>query len=562
MTQLSNILIDRSVASYISDEYPQFVSFIKSYYEYLEQSGYAHDTITNLRDFRTIDKTLDDYVDYFCKEFLVNIPVDTFSDKRLLVEHIKKFYINKGNENSFKFLFRILFNEDIELYYPKVDILRASDGKWYQQNSIFISLDSVIFPYLVGATIEGVLSGAKALVEDAISYENRGTNLIEFILSNIKGQFLTSENIIITYFDEDQTEQTITKSLLTMYTDVFISNRGGKYKIDDLFKIRNELNQEVGYGKVIKTSKGPVTGLTIDAPGINYNGNIQQITKVYALHFDDVWNGRVVGTYNGVIDDSNDVDVWALTHDQTISAVNRVGTGDIIRITDEPTSSGNGAMGVVSMVGNDGEILTVALLSGGDLYKTPEASVISTTGTGAEISCLGGGGGIDDVKIIHFPIVLNSDISQDYYQSVYSVYPDFTDKGDGSALGQMLVGALAEYPGLYLNDDGHLSSTKKLQDNYYYQDYSYVIKVAKDVNKFADIIKKSIHPAGTKMFGEYFDISVVEIDTSISLEVGISLESIASVPLSEESSIVKLYDYDGENYTPILDSDGNWLIDY
>ena len=60
------------------------------------------------RDYRDIDETLDDFIQHFVNEYLVNIPKTVLADKRLLAKNIKRFYQNKGNEDSYKFLFRIL----------------------------------------------------------------------------------------------------------------------------------------------------------------------------------------------------------------------------------------------------------------------------------------------------------------------------------------------------------------------------------------------------------------------------------------------------------------------
>ena len=57
--------------------------------------------------------------------------------------------------------------------------------------------------------------------------------------------------------------------------------------------------------------------------------------------------------------------------------------------------------------------------------------------------------------------------------------------------------------GGYVNQDGHISEgSKKIQDSLYYQDFSYVIKVAESINKWRDAIKRSVHPTGFYVTGE------------------------------------------------------------
>ena len=66
------------------------------------------------------------------------------------------------------------------------------------------------------------------------------------------------------------------------------------------------------------------------------------------------------------------------------------------------------------------------------------------------------------------------------------------------------------------NDDGFLSSSKKLQDNNFYQDFSYQIKVMKDFAVWKDVIKTAIHPAGLKVFGQYYSEDQFDLNETLS----------------------------------------------
>ena len=61
---------------------------------------------------------------------MADIPENMLTDKRLLLKRIKDLYTSKGSQKSYDLLFRILYNQDIDFYYPGEDILRASDGRW------------------------------------------------------------------------------------------------------------------------------------------------------------------------------------------------------------------------------------------------------------------------------------------------------------------------------------------------------------------------------------------------------------------------------------------------
>jgi hypothetical protein len=87
---------------------------------------------------------------------------------------------------------------------------------------------------------------------------------------------------------------------------------------------------------------------------------------------------------------------------------------------------------------------------------------------------------------------------------------DLTQSGDGTAVANVNVGGGPfKTLGYWLNDDGHLSSKKFLQDGDFYQYYSYQLKVDLSLNTYRDIVKEIVHPAGMKMFG------LVAIETPI-----------------------------------------------
>jgi len=74
-----------------------------------------------------------------------------------------------------------------------------------------------------------------------------------------------------------------------------------------------------------------------------------------------------------------------------------------------------------------------------------------------------------------------------------------TDPLTGSAT----IGAQITTAGAYINQDGHLSEgSKKIQDSLYYQDYSYVVRVAQSINKWRDALKRAVHPSGFYVTGE------------------------------------------------------------
>ena len=146
MDQKTSLLVKRQVPEYVREEYPLFLSFLEAYYEFLEtkQTGKNNDLTTKLKNLKTvsdIDSSIDEFESQFFNTFGSLIPIDSVADKSFLLKNTLPLYQSKGSENSFKFLFRLLFGQEATLSYPKNNVLRTSDGKWQVDKVLRISTD-------------------------------------------------------------------------------------------------------------------------------------------------------------------------------------------------------------------------------------------------------------------------------------------------------------------------------------------------------------------------------------------------------------------------------------
>jgi len=117
------------------DEFPQIITFMEKYYEYLEttESG----KVDNLRD---IDASLNRFIGSLKAELAKNVPsFGSISDEDFL-KVAKHFYLSRGSEDSFKFLMRAMFGKSVDFIYPGDSVLRASDGRWTQEVSFRVQL--------------------------------------------------------------------------------------------------------------------------------------------------------------------------------------------------------------------------------------------------------------------------------------------------------------------------------------------------------------------------------------------------------------------------------------
>ena len=141
-----SLLINRQVPEFVRDEYPLFITFLEAYYEYLEtKQGTQLNDLTSvskkLRNLSDVDDSIEDFEQQFFNSFATYLPKDVTVDKAFLIKNVLPIYLSKGSEGSFKLLFRMLFSEELELIYPKNNILRASDGKWTVDNILRIDTD-------------------------------------------------------------------------------------------------------------------------------------------------------------------------------------------------------------------------------------------------------------------------------------------------------------------------------------------------------------------------------------------------------------------------------------
>ena len=116
----SSNLIRSQLPEFIRDEYPKFISFLEAYYEFLdEKQGTENNDLNNkaksLRNLADVNQSLDDFENNFYEKFAALLPRDAEVRKDILFKNLNRLYLSKGNIESYKFLFKLLFNEELEI---------------------------------------------------------------------------------------------------------------------------------------------------------------------------------------------------------------------------------------------------------------------------------------------------------------------------------------------------------------------------------------------------------------------------------------------------------------
>ena len=102
--------IERQFPSFYREEGQNFIEFVKTYYEFLEQSGNVIEASRSLFEYGDVDQTKEQFLKYFKNKYINSLPENVLSDKRLLIKHVSDLYNSKGSERVYRLLFRLLFN--------------------------------------------------------------------------------------------------------------------------------------------------------------------------------------------------------------------------------------------------------------------------------------------------------------------------------------------------------------------------------------------------------------------------------------------------------------------
>lgn len=324
---LTSTVIEKQLPDFVRSEHPDFVTFIQKYYEWLESSTAFTDievtsgasyALSELKDSIDIDYSSSTFLDLLKRDLLPYFPENILADKRLFLKLISHFYKSNGTPDSVKFLFRALYNENIDIYYPKEDILKTSDGKWVLPLALRIEpLENSEFIFNIEKTkVIGQTSKATAVVEKVIQSVDRqlGIQYTELYISNIERLFVTGENLSAT-FNNGVTDVTVTARLIGALSEIKIDplNRGLYYQSYDpttgyngdpvtiIGGLNPLANNPVGaLAYVGSTTKGGVTGIEVTNSGFGFR-SASEIDSSYSsnvsiLDFTGGFENAVLGT--------------------------------------------------------------------------------------------------------------------------------------------------------------------------------------------------------------------------------------------------------------------------
>ena len=283
---VSNLVAER-VPQFVAIDHASFLTFLKEYYEWMEEEGNPKYVSNRLLDYRDVDDTLDTLLVRFLSEFADGLPstlANTQTDKRKMVKRMVDFYRAKGTEKSYKTFFRLLYGEEPDLYYPAEDILTLSSGRWTQptffRTTANMAASSIL--ELSGRRVHqrgmthGVIS-AYGYVEKAEKKLGDGYEFLEAEISGIFGTFEPEREVVYAVTGG----ATVGEFLFPILKSVGISAAGTGYKVGDEVVVSGSPS---GVGARIYVSSvgkiGDIRGVDIQDYGIYYRNKDVLTTTV------------------------------------------------------------------------------------------------------------------------------------------------------------------------------------------------------------------------------------------------------------------------------------------
>jgi hypothetical protein len=520
----------------------------------------------NLLNYKTLETSIDKYVDYLKEELYPSIPITYYGDKRLVAQYFKDFFESKSNEQSYRFLFKLLYDEEIEFYYPGTDILRVSDGNFEKTQiirTIAVSADARDIFLFLNKTIRGETSGVLANVIDIKKFFVGAVEIAEMTLKLVSGTFTAGEDIV------DIDDEDLSTTIFGIVSSITIVDGGSGYEAGDIITITGDGSDAQAIVSSIKES--PISALTVNTIGHGYQLNTEAIINNtgtggtgFLFEVSELANTYIVtsgaNTYTvgeisklSIINrgegyfkkptitlQDTTISSLGLLSNNLITIVNagsNYGVGNTLIFTGGAGTAAAGQIASVvestsfdllfedgfqmiadgsyyDIIKNEdwlvtGPIKRIELTNFGTGYASanlPSITISTTTGSSANLIAtniqgksanvsvdtsnnITGIGSIRAVQITNFGI--------NYSAANVSA----SAVGDGNANLVSVITGLGIKEGVFLDDDGKVSF-KIIQDSYYYQDYSYVIKSGLAFQTYSDTLKAIIHPAGLQPFGE------------------------------------------------------------
>lgn len=137
--------VKNQLPEFMQDDFPLFATFIQKYYQFMQQTSSdatKHGPLKVLQDFLSkldVDfnddgsiNTDDNFLKEFYQDYAKDLPQTSSAKLSRTIKNINQFYTAKGSPEAVKYLFKVLFDEDVSVVNREQYILRPSSNVWQQ----------------------------------------------------------------------------------------------------------------------------------------------------------------------------------------------------------------------------------------------------------------------------------------------------------------------------------------------------------------------------------------------------------------------------------------------
>ena len=465
--------IKYTLPEFIQNDYNKFVTFIEKYYEYMDSDGNPSNLLLN-KHYNDIDDLNDAELNKRALELAENFPQILQADRKSLLKKIKNIYESKGSDRSIKAYFKLLYNEDVEVYYPSKNILRASDGIWIEETSVRATSGFNNYEVL----------NLNGRVADIKYYETIGSvtllRTIEITIPRVEKIAYTSpqayEVVIelppgVTDVPGPGSQATATATIVAgEITEINVTFGGYGYTAAPVVEI---FDTGTGTGATARASvsNGEVTSILVTDGGSDYDSLTTSVTfNTESIRSFIVERGANASEEN--IRAYLDRSLSSVTSGIYLGLNAGFSVGDVFAVNE----SGDDGTGYAI----PGYFAGDYTFTGGSNNAVIRVAAIDINGVPTSWSIINPGEGFRNAQTV---ITITSKTGEELDITLFTKY-------------------LYSYDGKYKDDRGKLSDVNRLQDNYKYQSYSYIIKSTMSQNQWVKRFKDLMHPAGMEVFGD------------------------------------------------------------
>lgn len=484
----------------VRDQFPDFIREDYPLFVAFVEAYYKwldEQSVGSIETVADLDKTPQQFVQYFKTQLDAYGIFNTTTFNPLYLQKIKEIYNSKGSEQSLVNILRLTHNADTIISYPSDYILRASDGKWEQESFFAIQY---VYGSVPDSAIECFIKYDNVDVRLEISHLEQISTSTTRVYFKLRYDLKVSVDQFVYFYGSDRNIQYVGK-IVRIPVSISILKGGKDWQLGQVIVIPGTTSDTVARVSEVDADGG-IVSVEILQYGYEHTENQTLIVSPYP--------NKPLGTSYDIVTTQTSVNPQKFLHTLTIYDYTDGATDRVVGIS-------SGIMGTSYFLQN---------------YVEPGyvGSIAFDNSTNDVIS----GSSVDTSITMEQWLASRATIVYEY-------------------------GTLVTQRGRWLDDSSIISNESiKLQDNFYYQQFSYDIQSDANSQSYLELANL-LNPVGMKMFTTYNLSEVIEVGATAVTSfpfLKIDLLDVSTMEDSDKKLVLKklvetlsVTDYDKETVT-------------